>query len=169
MKVIELFFNRIYFGLYYPLYFLDQIAYGDSYVRITIRVKRLLHINVDEEEIKLSKQFPKQISNFCSMQIVNLIVGFTMYLPATLLLHKIIFPAKPNLLSFVSLWGGLFVLYLYLTYILYSKNDKKIRYIAEFLKEPSRNKWVWSIISPAIIIVVWWTTIIIYKILTKTT
>lgn len=165
MKLVELFFNRLYFGLYYPLHFLDQIAYGDSFVKVAMIVRRLFHMHIDEKEIKSTKQLPKQISNFCSMQIVNLIVGFTMYLPATLLLHKIIFPAKPNLLSFVSLWGGLFVLYLYLTYILYSKNEKKIKYIAKFLKEPSRKKWIWSIISLAIIIAVWWATIIIYRII----
>lgn len=168
MKTIEIFFNRIYFGIYYPWYILNHIVYGDSFDKIAIKVREKLNIRTEEMDVKSSKIFSKKSSDFISMQIANLVVGITMYLPATILLNEIIHPLSVNLISFVSLWGGLFILYLYLTYILYSKNDKKIKYLAEFLKEPSWKKCIWSIISPVIIIVVWWTTIIAYNIMTKT-
>lgn len=161
MKIVEIFFNRIYFGLYYPWHFMDEILYGDSFDMIVKMVRHRLSLPVEEKKIKSDKQFPKQLSDFFSMQLANLLVGITMYLPVAILLNETILPM--NLLSLILLWGGLFVLYLYLTYVLYSKNDKKIKYIAEFLKEPSWKKWSWSIISHTVIVMVWGVTIILFK------
>ena len=162
--------NHIYFGLYYPFKKFDDIV--NSVIKKQMQNKKSMGFNKTDYFERSEKNLAQLSisSDFFNKQIVNLIIGITMYLPVAIILITLLRPyliINKNMgIAILVIW---FFLYWYIGHTIFFKNNRRDRYSEQFSKDSKRKNWLWALASYLIVALVWVITVTLYKLINNGT
>ena len=172
MKDIERLFNRLNFGLFFPVWYIDCIL-RTYFAQVGIWIaKRSLSEEIFEKRNKnweKSQNFMNDMQLYCNYNIIDVFVGFSVMAMMLVLWDVFQDVVEHNLLNMFSkrfigiiLFVTIFIVAYVPVYYFFHRHDKREKYFIEFDKEPMNQKWKWSAISIAVYVGIWAFVIILH-------
>lgn len=172
MKKIEIFINRLNFGFFFPLWWID-CRFNYFLFKYGLKLDNLIYskkkVDKIKQEIENSQGFLTDLQFFCNYNLIDIIYGFSVMFMILLLydtfdiyIDKYFHPflSKDNIVIMVFVF--IFIVGYVPVYYFFHRRDKREKYFVEFDKEPMRKKWKWAALSWGLFIGSWVSVILIH-------
>ncbi|MBQ6204697.1 MAG: hypothetical protein IJK46_11470 [Prevotella sp.] len=177
MKRIEILFNRLNFGLFFPIWYVDCIfrnfitQEGIRIAKKTLSKEKFEKRNKDWENSQNILTDMQLVSNY---NFIDLFFGFSVMGIMLVLYFTFQSSIDGFLLPYLSwenisvlLFVSIFIVAYVPVYYFFHRHDKREKYFIEFDKEPMKEKWKWSAISAAVYVGIWAIVIAVHHYHTK--
>lgn len=166
MKSLELIFNHLSFGAYYPIFLCNEIAqvfFESVWSRITRKCLSKKKIDKVQKDYQTASAYNTELYKFYDMWFIDVISGISMVciiviIIAYLFTWNVI--VSHTFLSRILLISVLAFVYLFIYYF-FLRNGKREKYFAEFFKESKTSKCMWAFASYFSFIFVWTCAIVL--------
>lgn len=171
MKKKERLFNHLYFGLFFPIWYIATEFHFQLH-KITFSFYKYLFSKNKYDKIKTKyregQNFLTEIRLICIYNLVDAICGFSV-MGMMLTLNDTFQSRIENFLLPYLSWENISILLFICIfivayvpfYLFFYRHDKREKYFTEFDKEPMKEKWKWTVLSVSLYAGMW-TFVIIF-------